>query len=387
MSGLVKAFLEAVDDKGNVSDRFEVQFNPTSLALSLTNNTDSPRSKGLQASQYLGQSAAELTLELVFDTADLGTSVRDKTVIVERYLLPTKDKEAPPRLRFAWGDLIIVGKVDQLSLDFDLFAASGVPLRARAKLSLREQDPKWAREPAVPPVLAPAPGGENAAATGAAAVAKHADRVAQALAGETPPEFAARVGLDPAAWRGLDAPLDNLTLEAGAPIGFRADLSASPGVGVRAGVSAGLDTSLAASLGLQGASGGLALAAAGGVDAALATAAEAQQTAAVAATRAAFAAPSAAIAPATVDRTPLRIRGPRPAALAVPPPSPDPRATSFGRGVPLRDRFRGDLRDRPDTRRDPTRPPWEQPSPPPSAAPSAATTCRCACACRCQEPR
>ncbi|MBK7823663.1 hypothetical protein [Nannocystis sp.] len=383
----MKAFLETVDDKDLISNKIEVQFNPTSLALSLTNNTDSPRSKGLQASQYVGQSAAELTLELVFDTADEGTSVRDKTVIVERYLLPTKDKEAPPRLRFTWGEFIIVGKVDQLSLDFDLFAASGVPLRAKAKLSLREQDPKWAREPTNPPV-APAPGGDNAAATGATTVDKHANRVVQALAGETPPEFAARVGLDAAAWRGLDAPLgENLTLAAGAPIGFRADLSVSPGIGVRAGVSAGLDATLAASLGLQGALGGLALAAAGGVDAALATAAEAQQTAAVKAARAAFAAPSAVVAPATVDRTPLRIRGARPAALAVQPASPDPRATSFGRGVPLRDRFRDDLRDRPDTRRDPTRPPWEQHSPTPSAAPSGAPTCRCACACRCQERR
>lgn len=400
MSVLVKAFLEAINHDGKAGDPVDVQFNPTTLALSLTNSTDSSRSKGQQARQYLGDSAAELTLELVFDTADEGTvdhpvSVREKTVILERHLLPTPDKKAPPRLRFTWGDLIIEGKVDSLTLDFDLFAATGVPLRAKAKLSLREQDPKWAREPTTKPTTT-APGATTAASVGASANAptdhvskdgKLADRVVAALAGETPPELAARVGLDPQAWRGLDASLSqSLSLEAGASVGFRADLSLSAGVGMRAGASAGVDASLTASLGLQGPAGGFALAAAGGLEAALATAADALHTTAVAATRAAFSAPAAITRPPSIDRTPLRLRGSRTDTLASPPPTPDPRATSFGRGVPLRDRFRDDLPARPELRLDPTRPPWEQRSPVVSTS-VRASTCRCTCACRCQESR
>ncbi len=404
MSTLVKARLEelTIDARGSTASASEeVQFNPTSLALSLTNETDGGRAKGQQRRQYLGKTSTELTLELVFDTADEGTaeaprSVREKTAMVERFALPRNGgKHAPPKARFRWDRLIIDGFVESVSIDFDLFAANGTPLRAKVKLTLKEQNAKYDIVPST------STGGGKDAALGAIAGAiagaskgttagdKGADRAALALGGETPPEFAARVGLDPAAWRGLDADLGSgLSLEPGASVGFRHDLGVALGVGVRAGVRAGVYAVVEATLGLQGPGGGFALAAAGGVAAALDAAAAAHQTTAVAATRTAFAAPVSAPPQPTVDRTPLRIRGPRPITPEIPPPSPDLRATTFGRGVPLRDRFRGDLRDRPDTRRDPTRPPWEQLSPPASGSSSPrGAACRCACACTCKGPR
>src|SRR6185369_21645 len=98
-------------------------------------------------------------------------------------------------------------------------------------------------------------------------------------------EFAARVGVDPTAWRGIAAgQIDGtLSLPAGAEIGFDASLSAGAGLGVSAGLEAKVAPSIEASFGLSpdGAgreaaaasltAPGFALSAAGGVAAALET--------------------------------------------------------------------------------------------------------------------
>ena len=58
----------------------------------------------------IGANATVLSLELVFDTADEGTtdsprSVREKTAAVERFVLPRQSQgdnknQVPPKLRF-----------------------------------------------------------------------------------------------------------------------------------------------------------------------------------------------------------------------------------------------------------------------------------------------
>ena len=132
-----------------VGAEIAVQLNPTSLRLQLSNQVEGGRSRGRQARQYLGTSSTVLSMELVFDTADEGTSeqprsVLDKTRQLERFVLPQQDgKETPPKLRFHWGNLIFDGVVDSLTVDLDLFAASGVPLRAKVGLSIKGQDPEY----------------------------------------------------------------------------------------------------------------------------------------------------------------------------------------------------------------------------------------------------
>ena len=158
MTVLVKAVLEELSHgsggSATASNPIEVQFNPTSLGLQITNKTDNGKAKGRQTKQYMGKTSTELTLELVFDTADEGTpeaprSVREKTAMVERFVLPKAGRtQAPPKLRFRWDKLIIDGLVESVHVDFDLFAANGTPLRAKVKLTLKEQDSKYELVPA-----------------------------------------------------------------------------------------------------------------------------------------------------------------------------------------------------------------------------------------------
>jgi hypothetical protein len=402
MPELKKAKLEPVRaDPGNTSDgpAVDVQFNPTSLQLKLSNQTEGGRSRGRQRRQHAGTSSTVLSMELVFDSADETTgedgaaqpvSVRQKTAMVEKFVVPKRDgSEVPPRVKFTWNELVFVGIIDSLAIDFDFFAPSGEPLRAKVRLSIKEQDARYQFLEAGPGARdtenANPPGPVDDTQPGAGTndpvpVGGASDRSALALDGETAPEFAARQGLDPTAWRGLDADLSaGLNLEAGVEVGFSAGLKVSAGIGLAAGFQAGMGVSLQAALGLDTASGisaragavanvgtaaGLALSTAGGVAAAVELAKTLKNQTAAQNALAAFDAPNAKTSDSggTTDagtngitaaslhrvdkveqrRIPLKQSGSRShsdqqmAPAAPSPPAADPRASSYGYGVPLR---------------------------------------------------
>jgi hypothetical protein len=368
---LAKAKLQVIpaDPSREPPPAVDVQFNPTTLRLQLANQTSGGNSRGAQVRQYTGTSSTTLTLDLVFDTADEGTteqprSVREKTAMVEKFVLPQgegDDKQAPPKVRFQWGDLIIDGLVESVNIDFDHFAANGTPLRAKVALSIKEQDGRYmfleSGAGANAPPAAPTPGSPSAATPGRSG--SGGDRSAPALAGESAADFAARMGLDPSAWRGLAAGLGaSLSLEAGLEIGFSASLNAGIGIGVSVGVQAGASASLEVNLGLETPASaassaraqatqnaGFNLSAAGGLGAAVESAKIANAQSAVAGTRAAFQQPATVSTPNSApvqtslphqSRVPLASGAAGSTNIAPVPPRADPRASTYAFGVPLR---------------------------------------------------
>lgn len=381
MSQLEKATLQAIssdESAAPLGEPIPVQFNPSSLRLQITNSVEGGESLGKQTRQYTGSSSTTLTLELIFDTADEGTtdsprSVREKTMQVEQFVYPREEngeKQAPPKLRFQWGDLVLEGVVDSLNMDFDHFAPNGVPLRAKVNFSFKEQDRRYQFLEAGPGAnkagKASLPGQASLGAVGSVGFGLSA-QVGLAIGGESAAEFAARVGLDPSAWRGLSFEGGiggSLSLQAGLEVGFSANLNASAGLGVHMGAGAGTKASPEGSFGLKpepgvatvaqaGAGSELqqkfTLAAVGGVGAAVESVKTAKVQSAESKTREAFGAPAssapAAQARASMPeqpRTALKSSGmPSPsrqqlAPSAPPAPASDSRATSFGFGVPLR---------------------------------------------------
>jgi hypothetical protein len=419
-----------------------VQFNPQKLHLGYATTNVTSQGPGKQDVQNAGTGSATLTLELEFDTADEGTtdapvSVRTKTSPFEQLILPdpagAEDESKPPKIQFSWGDVIVVGFMEGLSADFDLFASNGYPLRAKLSFTIKSQDAKQELNAVGPgsntAPTAGAPGlgavagvglGMSASLGASAGIGLSAGvgmgaslsagvsaggQTALAIGGESAAEFAARVGLEPQAWRAVAVGQVDATLgiQAGAEISFDASFSASAGMGVTAGVEAQLGGDVATAFGVTTAppsptagqaAPGFTLAAAGGLAAALQTVEIVGATSAAAATRRAFDAPpppplpspatgapagvrppvsrgtdgvppaivQAALRPAGTPprpdappqpRTPLALTGlPAPGALgsaapAPPPPRPDPRASTFGRGVPLRPRVGGAADQRP----------------------------------------
>jgi len=405
---LQKAKITKLPQNGS-PESFDVQFNPTTLRLTLDNRTTGASTPHELPRQVVGPSSSTLALDLVFDTADEGTtadpiSVRTKTRQIEAFLFPQgSGAHPPPKIRFSWGDMVVEGLVDSMTVDFDHFAANGAPLRAKVSLTIKGNDTAQALsaiEPESARKSAPKPGGPANGGVGSGGPggpsggppAGASPNTAVALAGESAGELAARIGVDPAAWRGLNLGGESsLSLSAGAEIGFSANLSASAGLGVTLGVEAGASVSLEASFGLEASTGlnavagvgvgadlaaGFALSSAGGVTAAIESVKAAKSQAAEQQTRAAFNAPPKALpaasgptsqvaaatatsaAAASVQpkqpaqkHAPLQGTGlPSASAQQAAQPAPripraDPRASSFGSGVPLRATF-GEAADR-----------------------------------------
>ncbi len=256
-------------------------------------------------------------------------------------------------MRFHWGDFVLDGVMSALTEDIDLFSSTGVPLRSKVSVTIKEQDPRFTALELPPgansgadrrtPGQAPAGRGSDPGDT-------PANRTAEALAGESPAEFAARNGVDPAAWRSVaEQARDALDLPTGAEIEFSAGLTAAAGLGGFVGAAAGVDEPLAARVGLEesrtGQAAAFALTGAGGVGAAI-NAVVADEVGTAAASAAAAFQVSAPPSPARVSGRGGTAPGgaaPAPPATAAPARltavvAVDERATSFGRGVPLRPR-------------------------------------------------
>ncbi|MEO8333816.1 MAG: hypothetical protein ABI664_02505 [bacterium] len=379
-----------------------VQFNPASLKLSLANKVEAQETRGQQTRQYLGKTSTSLAFELEFDTSDEGdtdapVSVRTRTSAIERFVLPKgsgKQKQKPPKARFIWQDLQIDGIIEDLAIDFTLFASDGTPLRAKMSVTMKEQDAKYqlgklgpgangAGSASAPGASSAGPGSFGASfglsasvgvgsSLGASASfgagisigASLTDSTRVALSGESAAEFATRNGLDPAAWRGVTGGQgSSLALKGGAEVDFNSSLTAGGGVGVAVGVEAGAKASAEAKVGLDvrgavptaagialggaGASSGFALAAAGGVRAALEKVSGAKAGDAAATSKASFGASASSVPTAVTSREPLARTGApsatqqAAAAPALAPPVADARATTFGFGVPLRPTISG----------------------------------------------
>lgn len=119
-----------------------VHFNPASLQYTVA-NTLKEQGKGAKKKQYVSQTTAKLTMDLVFDTTDTGEDVRVTTNRMAKLLQPVGaggGKNVPPTVRFSWGAYAFTGMVEQYKETLDFFAAGGIPLRASINLTLSSQD-------------------------------------------------------------------------------------------------------------------------------------------------------------------------------------------------------------------------------------------------------
>lgn len=119
----------------------EVHFNPASLAYTLSNALRE-EGQGARKKQYVSQTSATLTMDLVFDSTDSGSDVREATDAMARLLRPNgpSGRQVPPLVEFSWGAYSFSGLVSQYKETIDYFSADGVPLRSTINLSLVSQD-------------------------------------------------------------------------------------------------------------------------------------------------------------------------------------------------------------------------------------------------------
>lgn len=237
-----------------------VHFNPASLQYTVA-NTLKEEGKGAKKKQYVSQTTAKLTMDLVFDTTDSGEDVRVTTNKMAKLLQPVAaggGKNVPPTVRFSWGAYAFTGMVEQYKETIDFFAAGGIPLRAAINLTLSSQDVVFDSGTANPasvdtdltaePVVAP--GSDDAAGPGGAQGVANAagdPRAARAIAaanGADSLRFGAGASLAVGASVGV-----GFAAGASASVGFSAGIGASAGAGFSAAAGAGMSASAGLSAG------------------------------------------------------------------------------------------------------------------------------------------
>jgi Contractile injection system tube protein len=341
-SNAAKPTPPTVDTKNVVT----VQFNPTSLKISYTNETSGGETTKGQAKQSPVQGHSTLTFDLEFDTAEgedgQPVDVRDKTSKVLEFVRPLKENPAnpPPRIRFVWGAFVFNGIVNSVNEEIDYFDADGRALRAKLSLSIKEQNLDFEVNksgPANRNANAASKPGEPARAGGpGSGPTKNPLQTIAAQAGESVQQALSRVNALPEQWRsamgGLQSPLN---LAAGTPIQLGPEVSATAGTATTA---FGADQVLPTDSSVSGAvsaseevSAGFSLAASGGIGASVSAVAAARTSAETSSARGAFSVPAApaTAAPTATARASGRARDVH---------DVDRRSETYGRAVPLRAR-------------------------------------------------
>lgn len=159
---LAKAVLQEItwnrDQQVQVLDKsIEVQFNPESLKVSLTNQKSNDDQRGGSSTQYVGQGTSKLSFDLWFDvsappprrtgadgTVDTSavTDVRRLSREVGYFMEPRRQddgKYIAPGVRFSWGSFRFDGTMESLNETLDFFSADGRPLRAQISVTLSQQ--------------------------------------------------------------------------------------------------------------------------------------------------------------------------------------------------------------------------------------------------------
>src|SRR5262245_54570526 len=153
MTGPAKAYL--LTERGV---RIDCLFNPAELTINKSNSWNAGQSKGKNAPdlRFQGGQPATLTLSLTLDTTRDGSDVTVHTSKLLELMkvdpsLPGADRgrnaARPPWVEFHWGKLhSFKAVVERLQIKFTYFASTGMPLRAKAELTLKQ----WKDEAELP---------------------------------------------------------------------------------------------------------------------------------------------------------------------------------------------------------------------------------------------
>lgn len=147
---LAKASLKSLDASN--AQPIEFMFNPTEYSLSKSNTWSPVKIVGSNVPrlEFTSGGSTSLSLELLFDTYEAQTDVRDHTdklfdltKIASETIDATTGVGRPPKVLFSWGRMFnFPAVITSISIQFTLFLSNGTPVRAKVSLSLEEcEDP------------------------------------------------------------------------------------------------------------------------------------------------------------------------------------------------------------------------------------------------------
>ncbi len=154
---LQKALLVWQMPGGGPSNRIECQFNPQTLSITKSVNWHAVTLRMVAGRKeavpdlnspfmtFGGGCPAEFSLDLVFDTTTLNNQdVRGFTNQLLSLTLkgggdPSSPGDPPPLVKFIWGEFqLFTAVIIKVVINYTLFLASGIPVRARAQVSFKQ---------------------------------------------------------------------------------------------------------------------------------------------------------------------------------------------------------------------------------------------------------
>ena len=138
-------------DAASSSDTLVAMFNPSKLTVgrSVQWQNQQAAKRDNPEMQFTGAEPATLSVDLLFDTYDTpepeAAKKSVKTLCTDKLLHLTTveqhgDKHRPPVCRLKWGDqgILFQGVLYQLEIQFTMFTAGGVPVRAAARCMFKQ---------------------------------------------------------------------------------------------------------------------------------------------------------------------------------------------------------------------------------------------------------
>ncbi|MGD8587493.1 MAG: hypothetical protein PVG22_01540 [Chromatiales bacterium] len=257
----------------------EIQFNPTSLKVSLSNSLkENERSGSSRAAQFIDKSSSNLSVELIFDTSDkyltrdqeggggeeVQKDVRTLTGPIANTFMQSDavgdDTVAPQRCLFTWGSFAFVGVMESFDETLEFFSPKGTPLRATVAIKLSESRFQFRTEEARAaerdtPTLGSGGASATDATTAAGKDGKDWRDTAMYNGVESPRASSSGPLSIPSA--GASASLKASAgigggLGGGIKGGFGAGIGAAAGLSLGGGLSAGISGGLSAGVGVSG---------------------------------------------------------------------------------------------------------------------------------------
>ncbi|MGZ0078081.1 CIS tube protein [Methylomonas sp. YC3] len=288
------------NDSPDLDNAIDVQFNPSSLKVSLSNTLkENARNGNSRSAQFVDKSSSNLTIELIFDTTyieapggagqgsgqtassagsnssakkaiEQGSDVRLETKkIADTFIKPVEDgkkMKAPKRCLFQWGAFEFLGLVQSFDETLDFFSPEGRPLRATVSLKLSEDRYQF-RNRAVEQAARDTP---SLSSTGAGPQGGSAQNAAPVPGGSGE---GAGNWRDTSLFNGIESPrmpslsvvaVPSLSLSASVGISGGVGFGLNAGVNISGGISANVSASLSASVSVGGSSVGGSTNSAGG---------------------------------------------------------------------------------------------------------------------------
>jgi nucleoid-associated protein YgaU len=137
-----KAYLQIEFPKPPANeDRIYVRFNPTEYQVQKQNTFAEIGIPGLETPpiQFIRGASEKLTTELLVDTTHNLKDVRKEYVArIQKLMKVAGEAHAPPIVTLVWGGPVFTGVIEGLSVTYTLFTSTGVPLRAKLGVTMRQ---------------------------------------------------------------------------------------------------------------------------------------------------------------------------------------------------------------------------------------------------------